>query len=182
MAVNIYNDLLDFITFCIILWSKYGKSEVLLEYPELENFLDQLETKIEKGKAFDIGLNDLTLRRDVERTQFINASNVLATLIDKTGGDLKKFLAEIMDKLEIENAEEILYPKEQQVLLQQLAMVAKSNPQILQMLSQIGVGGAGGGLSPEAKQKQGGSPKAVPQAEKQSMPEEEVESIRTPNR
>ena len=26
MAVNIYNDLLDFITFCIILWSKYVKS------------------------------------------------------------------------------------------------------------------------------------------------------------
>jgi len=172
MAQNVYSDLLDLINYILILLIKYDSDRILTRYPELADFFEQSEEDLENSYIIDIGLNDLTMRRDIERSQFINATNILAGLINNVGGDMKKFLKLVMERLEMENIDEILYPPEQQKLMQMLTQ----NPALLQqlmMLLQSGSAIVTKGSGGEEAQKRGGSLKANPQAEKESMPEEE---------
>jgi len=172
MAENVYSDLLDFINYFIILWIKYGKNQILERHPMLEDFLNQTEQMLEDSYIIDIGLNDLAMRRDVERSQFINAINIIAGMLGQVGGDMKKLLEQVMNRLEMEDVDEILYPPEQQKMMQQLTVLFSKNPQLLQqVLMMLSGGGQSGG---EEAQRRGGSTKIAPQAEKESMPEEEA--------
>jgi hypothetical protein len=155
MAENIQGDMTDVVTYIMILWIKYNPEEVLRKFPELQNFINQTDRDLEEGKVIDILMNDLALRRDTERTQFINASNILAQLISNVGGDMVKFIREIMEKLEMDNVDQILStaknPQQQQAALAELVeAAAKQN------------------------QKNGGSNKVDAQAENAATPEEEA--------
>lgn len=158
MAENCYGDILQFINFFIILWSKYGLEDVCERYPRLREFLEQTEKMLEDSKVIDMELTDLSMRRDVERTQFLNASNIIGGLLQNVGGDMKVFLKTVMDVLEMPNADEVVKD------------IGSPQMQMLQKLAQM-VQEKGG------QQKRGGSAKANPQADKASMPEEEVQSV-----
>lgn len=184
MAENVYYDILSFINFMVILNIKYRSEDILDRYPKLKDFFDQRLETLEDSYIVDVALKDLSVRRDVERSQFINASNIILPVLQNVGGNAKAYLRQIMTQLNMENIDEIIdAPPEQQQFQNQLNMAMSANPmlsQILQALMQ------NPGLSvtvmehlqmqaqqaqAEAQKKQGtGTPKAV----KQSMPEEEA--------
>ena len=129
MAENIYKDLLDFINYIIILWVEYGKDKIIMKFPALSDFLNLTPEMLEESYIFDIGLNDLAMRRDVERAQFINATNIIAGLLQNVGGDMKLFLRQIMERLNMTNIDEILSNQNagQMQMLQQLVQQQQGN-------------------------------------------------------
>jgi hypothetical protein len=157
MAENCYADVRELINFIIILWSKYNPKAVYENYPDLKKFMEQTEKQLEDSLVIDIGLNDLSLRRDVERTGFINGINVIAGMVEKVQGDTRGLLREVMEKLEMENIDVIL--KE-----------AKNPAELREMMMQELLAKAQGAEN----QKRGGSNKANPQAENAALPEEEA--------
>jgi len=159
MAQNIYDNILDFINYVLILLIKYDSDRLLLKYPELAKFFELPLEELENSYPLDIGLNDLAMRRDIERNQFINAMNILAGLIGQTGGDMKKFLEMVMDRLGMENIEEILYPQGSQ---------GGGGADMQSIISQI-LGGSQGGQEGQVTQNNRVAPRV-----KKSLPEEEV--------
>jgi len=113
MAQNMYDDLIEFINFIIILHTKYGKSDILVRHPELKDFFSQREEELENSYAIDIALQDLAMRRDVERAQFVNAINIIGQLLMQTGGNVKELLKQVMKVFKVPNIEKILEPPPQ---------------------------------------------------------------------
>jgi len=186
MAENIYDDMLDFINFVILIWIKYGKEQIIRQYPELSELIESsTDDLIEHGHFIDIELRDLAQRRDIEQAQFINASNILMPLIEKYG-NLQEYLRQVVDRLDMDNVDDIINPPpELQKLLgqvgnaiqqipefAQLLQVALSNPKMLQTLLAMATGGpaAPAGGTP------GASSPAVPTASK-ATPEEEAAGV-----
>lgn len=161
MAENIYGDLLDFVNYIIILWDEYNPKKVIEKFPELEEFFNLDAKDLEDGRVIDIGLNDLTLRRDVERTTFLNGANLISGLLEKVNGNLPKFLNQVLKKLEVEDIDGILAG-------------AKSPAQMQEAMTKAVTAAAA-----EAEQKKGGSPKAVPHADKQREAEPEEQANNT---
>jgi len=148
MAQNVYDDLIKFINYVIILWMRHGKSEILLRRPELRDFFKQSEEEIEKSYMVDISMQDLAMRRDIERSQFINAINIIAGLMAQVpGANMKELLKQIMKRFNMENIDKMFEAPQQ------------TN------VEQLGVGG---------EQARGGSPQIAPTANRESMPEEEA--------
>ena len=114
---------------------------------------------LEDGRVIDIGLNDLTLRRDVERTAFLNGANLIAGLLEKVNGNIPKFLNQVLKKLEVEDIDGILEG-------------SKSPAEIQTAMTKAVTAAA-------AEQKKGGSLKAVPQADKQREAEPEEQANNT---
>ena len=111
------------------------------------------------------------MRRDIERSQFIQAMNIILGILQQVGGNPKELLKQVMERLNMENIEDILkLPPEQEQIIQQILPIVQQNPQILQMMMQM-VEGAGGG---------GGSMMANAQAPKQSRVEEEAFGVNIP--
>ena len=108
MAKNIADDIINFITFVIVLYKKYDKSNILLKHPDFAPILEMSEEDIEDTLMFDINIRDLTQRRDIERSQFINATNVIAGLMAQTGGDLKELLRQILRTFKVRNIDKIM--------------------------------------------------------------------------
>ena len=162
MAENVYGDMKEFINYLVILWAQYGKDTVLKKYPGLTEFFNLSIETLEDSQIIDIGLNDLTLRRDVERTAFLNGINIIAGLLEKVGGNIPALLRDVMEKLEVEHIDDILKgaktPKEimEQLTAQTLAAQSAEN------------------------QKKGGSTKTNPSAGNAAGPEEEANNT-TPN-
>lgn len=133
MAENVVGDLYDFIKYIIILWRKYGEKDILIDYPEFVDFFKQTDEEIESLYTFDIGLNDLTMRRDIERSQYINLANILAGLIQSSQGNMPEFLRTVMNTMEMENVETILEgamtAKEQMEYQLQLAQQVQAQQQ-----------------------------------------------------
>ena len=164
MAENVYNDLLEFINWEMILWLEYNPEHVLKNYPKLAPLTNLTAVDLEDSRVLDIGLNDLTLRRDSERAQFINGGNIIAGMLEKVQGNLPAFLKEFMKKLEMDNIPNILKgaktPEQIQAAQQQIQELALA-------------------AAASANQKKGGSNKVVPN-DSQATPEE-VENQTTPS-
>jgi len=164
MAENVYTDILEFVNWVMILWIEYNPDEVRKVDPKLKKLTNLTAKDLEDSRILDIGINDLTLRRDAERTQFLNGINIIAGLVEKVQGNVPALLQEVMKKLEVENAEEIMKDAKSPAQLaaqQQILMQAMQN------------------VEAQANQKKGGSNKANPQAENAASVEEE-ESNTTP--
>lgn len=159
MAENCYGDIKEVVNFVIVLWAKYNPEAVYEKYPLLKEFLEQTEEELEDSYVIDIGMNDLALRRDVERTSFLNGINIIGGLVEKVQGDSKKLLREVMEKLEMDNVDEILRSAKNPQQLQQAMMQQM-------MMQQAAAGGT-------EEQKKGGSSKVNPQADNAATPEEE---------
>ena len=157
MAENADGDIREFVNFVIILWAKYNPKEVIRKFPKLEDFFNQTDKELEESRIIDIGMNDLTLRRETEKTQFLNGINIIAGLLEKVQGNVPELLREVMEKLEMENIDTILKG-------------SKSPEEMQQMMAQAVQAATGGA----AEQKRGGSNKANPQAENAATPEEEA--------
>ena len=171
MAHNVYSDLLDMINYIIILHIIYGTDEILLKDMDLKKFTEMTIEDLEDSYSIDIALNDLAMRRDIERSQFIQAMNIILGILQQVGGNPKELLKQVMERLNMENIEDILkLPPEQEQIIQQILPIVQQNPQILQMMMQM-VEGAGGG---------GGSMMANAQAPKQSRVEEEAFGVNIP--
>jgi len=179
MAKNIYNDILDFINYLILLLIIYGKSEILLRHPELKDFFDLGVENIENSYVIDIALSDLALRRDIERSQFINAINIIAGLLQQAGGNIKALLRVVMERFDMQNIDEILSPPPEAKMAQmlQLMQMAQSLQGEQGESQKEGQEGEETKAEKEANQKRGGSIKANPQAEKEAMPEEEAYGV-----
>lgn len=108
LAGNIYADIIDCITGISLLWMKHGKKEILVRKPTLKEYFDQTEEEIENSYMIDIALQDLAMRRDVERAQFVNAINIIGTLLPQVGGNPKELLRQVMKAFKMENIDQIL--------------------------------------------------------------------------
>ena len=146
MAKNLSGDILDFIKYVIILTLKYNSKNELLNNTDIASFLKQSEKEIEYNYKFDLSISDLSMRRDVERAQFINAINIIGGLMAQTGGNMKNLLREVMKKLKMENIEKILEAPQAE----------------------------GGGILESMNQQRGGSAQISPQANGGAVPEEEA--------
>ncbi len=162
MAENIQGDLADIVTYIMILWIKYNPEAVLAKFPGLADFFNQTDRDLEEGRVIDIAMNDLALRRDTERKQFLDGINIIIGIAEKVGADVVGILREVMTKLEMDNVDELLKN-------------AKNPQEILKQIVAAQGGGAPPGSSEaEANQKRGGSNKANPQAGNGASPEEEA--------
>jgi hypothetical protein len=139
MVENIYDDLLEFINFVIILMWKYDSKRILLNYPQFKNFFEsQSEDDLENTKLIDITIKDLSARRDVARAQFINASNIILPTLQGVGGNVKEYLRQVMDRLDMENVDDIINPPpEAQNAMNQIMQAVKQNPQLGQLLQAL---------------------------------------------
>jgi hypothetical protein len=167
MAENVYGDLQDLIHYMMILWSHYNPNKVLEKFPKLKELFNLTPEMLEESYIFDIGLNDLTLRRDVERTSFINGANIIAGLLKEVQGNTPEFLREVMKKLEMSKGK-----------IKKIMQGAKSPADMAQLQAMItqamqATAQGGGGT---AEQQRGGSTKVAPNAENAAAPEEEAEN------
>jgi len=141
MAENIADDIIEMIHYIIVLWVKYGKSDVLIDYPSLVDYFNLSEEDIESSRIIDISLNDLSARRDVERSQFLQAINILGGMVQGINGNMPAFLKSIMKNLKMDDVDKILegamtQEEMQKKAIQQLMMMmveqqmkqAKANP------------------------------------------------------
>lgn len=167
MAENVYTDLKDFINYMIIMYVANGKKRVLARYPSLVDFFNIPIEDLEDSFIFDLGLNDLAERREVTRSQFINAINIVGQLLQQNGGNMKELLRQVMERFEMENMDVLLAP-DPAVVAQQQQM---ANMQA--MMQQAQSGG-------QAAQEQGGSTKVVPSADNAATPDEIVANQNTP--
>lgn len=161
MAENVYSEKREFIKYLIILWATYNPEKVLALYPKLKDYFNLTPEMMEESNVIDIGLNDLTLRRDAERTTFVNGANVIIGMLEKVQGDVPEFLRQFMKALEMGDAK-----------IEKIMKGAK-NPSQLAAIQKAIAAAAGQGGGAEAQQK-GGSTKANPQADNQAVPEEEA--------
>lgn len=163
MTENIVQDIMDMVNYAVVLKFKYDKETILLEYPELEGFFATSETMIEETKYFDIAIYDLAMRREVERTQFINLLNIIAPLVGQNGGNMRELLRTIMERLQMDNVDAILGSDAQ--FAQQQAQQA----QMQQMMAMAGM------QQQAASQQQ----KAQQQAPTEQSPEEAASQLNT---
>jgi len=150
MASNVQGDITDFINYIFVIYYEYGQKEMLEQFPSLQAYLMQPLKAIEDNYFIDIGLKDLTQRRDVERMQFINMINVIAGLVQQAGGDTKELLKQVMSRFDIPNTDKILN-------------ASGGTNQLMQMLQQAG-----------GKDNKGGSQMANPQASKDNTVNEQT--------
>jgi hypothetical protein len=169
MAENIQGDLNDIVTYIMILWIKYNPEEILRKFPELDEFVNQTDRDLEEGRVFDIAMNDLALRRDTERTQFLNGINIIAGMVEKVGGDMLVLLRETMEKIGMDNVDQILKNAGQGG-----GLPGNLQEVLTEALKGAAGGGAPGSEEAAANQKRGGSNKANPQAENAATPDEEA--------
>jgi len=135
---NVYYDVLDFINFLLILKTKYDTPEIIAKHPLLNEIIDRPEDEIEDSRIIDINLKDLSVRRDVERAQFINFSNIILPVLERVGGNIKEFLRQAMDRLQMERIDKMLEPApEIQQLTQAIANAMSKDPSIGQMIMMI---------------------------------------------
>jgi hypothetical protein len=105
MSGNIYDDLCNFINFIIVLWYKYGQDDVVMRYPSLKQFFElSTETILEDTTMFDISLTELAARRDVERSQWINAMGVILPLAQQLGLNMEVLMKQFFDRVGMENS------------------------------------------------------------------------------
>lgn len=165
MAKNAYDDILEFINFVVILYFKYGKDQVILFDVAISDFFkNQTEETLEKSYAVDIALNDLAMRRDIERAQFINALNIILPMVQQAGGNMTVILKQVMERLNMENIDEIMEPApEDKQIIDVILPIIKANPKILDVLIQMSQDGevAGPGAGKAAPQSPNGG--ATPQ-------------------
>ena len=128
MAENVVGDILKFVNYVIILQQKYNLKEILMEFPEFVDFFKQTEEELELNKTIDLGLNDLTMRRDIERAQYINLLNALIPLIQSTQANQPEFLRTIMNTMEMENIETIMEGAKtaKEIQQEQMIMIMKA--------------------------------------------------------
>jgi hypothetical protein len=136
MAENCYGDIKDFLNYFFLMQIMYNKKEIKKRYPDLKKIVDMDIKELEKGYLFDIGMNDLSQRRDVERAQFINAINIIGGLMQNVegGGNVKELLRQVMSRFDMDNIDKILEPpaeikkklEAQQELMQAAAAAANA--------------------------------------------------------
>jgi hypothetical protein len=115
----------------------FDKNSIELMYPDIKQFTMLPATALEENRYFDINVTDLSQRRDVERTQFINAANIIGNLLQNAGGDMTAFLKEIMTKLKMDNVDNIIQPNPE---MQQAITVVKAmaqNPAAAQIIQAV---------------------------------------------
>lgn len=161
MAENVYDDLLEFINWVMILWVEYNPKEILRNYPSLLPITNLTPKDLENSRILDMGINDLTLRRDAERTSFLNGINIIAGLVEKVQGNIPELLKEVMERLEVENADKIMADAKSP------AQLAEAQNIMMQAMQAAAAKGK------EAQEK-GGSTKANPQASNNTDVEEEA--------
>lgn len=138
MAENVYDDIVDVIKYLAILHIVYDKDTILSKYSEFADFCNQSIENLENTTYFDIELKDIATRRDIERSQFINAANVILPVMQSTGGNVKEFLREFLKAFKMENIDGIVEPpSEQQQLTNQIIQLMNSSPMIGQFLQMI---------------------------------------------
>jgi len=130
---NVYDDILEFINYMIILLIKYNENLILLRHPKLKPLLDIPSEDLEDSFAIDIALKDLSQRRDIEQTQWTNFIGVIVPLLSQAGGNTKLLLKELMEKLNIRNVDEILTPENPQDFINKLL----ADPALLQQVMQV---------------------------------------------
>jgi len=155
MAENVAMDLSEFINYYMILALKFNTGVLKRRYPKLIKFFSEIDIgDIEQGLVLDIGLKDLTQRKDVEQNQWANMVGVILPLLQQSGGNTTELLKRLFEVFNIHNTNALLEPESPD----QIALKLANNPQlaqaVMQMLSQLtqqaGGGGGGGGMSPEA--------------------------------
>jgi hypothetical protein len=165
IAQNIHDDIIPFIKYYLIISLVEDKTYILSKYPELSDFADQDIEELEDTDTFDIELKDLTQRREIERSQFINASNLIVPLLEKTGGNFKEYLRQVMERFNMENIDQILQPLPEEERMSNLLLVAmRQNPQLAQFVQQVI-------QDPKVLQK---AQQGTPPATKEAQPEEIV--------
>jgi hypothetical protein len=167
MAANIYDDIIDIVTFTIVLYAKYGQQYVAERNAELVPFFSQYEDLIEDSTFFDIAMSDLGERKELERNQFVNAMNIIAPLIQQIDSaqpgqfeGLKNLLRLFFERLNMENADAILNPKP-----------TETQDPMSAIMAALGNGIGGGG---QAQPNQDQTQNVNPTAPRQSVPEEEA--------
>jgi hypothetical protein len=165
ISENVHDDVLPFVKYYFIFNLKEDRENILKKYPGFTAFIDQEWDELENSDAFDIAMKDLTVRRDVERSQFINVSNVILPLLERTGGNFKEYLRQVMESFDMENIDEILTtPPEEERFITQLTTIMKQNPQVAQVIRAIM-------QNPKLAGQIAGGQQGTP---KQSQPEEEA--------
>jgi hypothetical protein len=137
MVDNVKDDLCQFMLYVAIVKILFDKNSIELMYPDIKQFTMLPATALEENRYFDINVTDLSQRRDVERTQFINAANIIGNLLQNAGGDMTAFLKEIMTKLKMDNVDNIIQPNPE---MQQAITVVKAmaqNPAAAQIIQAV---------------------------------------------
>jgi hypothetical protein len=141
---NLINDtmknyFIEMIRGIVILYNKYDKDNVRVTTYNVEEFVAMDEDEIEDDFKIDIRLKNLAENIEVERTQFVNAANIIAENLAPIGGSLRELYRSLLEKFKVKNIDAILGGG--------AGGAGGLNPEAIQaMISQItsGTGAAGG--------------------------------------
>ncbi len=160
MGENVADDLSDVIKYCILLLIHYDKPNQMLQNIDIAPFLEQDVITIENDDNFDVGLVDITSRRDVEQNQWANLVGILAPVLEKQGGDVMLLISHLMDAYRVPDKERILSrgnPTEiAQKLLADPALAQAVMTTLAQLKAAQNPGGTAGGAEQNAENVPGG--------------------------
>jgi len=132
MVENVYDDVLDFINYLMILELDYNGPMVALQYPKLYEFVRLPAEQLEKSYVIDITLKDLSQRRDLEQKQWVNFFNIIAPFLQQAGGNMPMLMKQLMEEFDMRNIDEILEPENPEQFIAKL----QANPQLMQVVMQ----------------------------------------------
>lgn len=152
MGENVADDISDIVKYIIILLIHYDKDNQALWNPEVYEFLNQDVKMLEDTDSFDIGLKDLTSRRDVEQNQWANLVTMLAPILSQTGGDVSLLVSHLMDVFQVPDKEAILRRGNPQEIATKLNSDPNLAQQVMAILAQMKQAGqtSGGGSEQNA--------------------------------
>lgn len=100
-VTNMTPDLLDIITYIIILFNKNDKNRNRVNQYNVKKFAAMDELSIEESFNFDLVFKNQASDVDRERAQMISALNVVGQYLVASGGDLKTFMKVILEKFDL---------------------------------------------------------------------------------
>jgi len=162
MAENVYDDVLDFINYVIILLLHYADDQVIVDKPELVEFVtDTPVLELEETQIYDIELKDMSQRRDVERNQWANMMGIIHPIVQQEGGNTHELLKQFFNVFQVPNGKKILEPTDPMGIAMKLIQDPQLMQGVMQAIQQIQAqagGEAGGGGAPPPAAGGGGAP------------------------
>jgi len=133
LALNVADDLIEFVKYVIIILVQNNPGAVFNRHPALNDFLNLPAEELELDYVVDIGLKDLSTRREVERAQWANMAGILGPMLQQAGGNMTLFVKRILEVFGVPDLDRLMSPENPMDFVNKLM----ANPQLLQQVMTI---------------------------------------------